>query len=67
MTDVISREAFLEAVKFNDDGLVPVIAQSCATGLSEASSIAISGAPRTSRRSASGSLSKTAEKPSSWR
>jgi phosphoribosyl-AMP cyclohydrolase len=32
MTDVISREAFLKAVKFNDDGLVPVIAQSHASG-----------------------------------
>ena len=32
MTDPISREAFLDAVKFNDDGLVPVIAQSSATG-----------------------------------
>jgi phosphoribosyl-AMP cyclohydrolase len=32
MTDPISRDAFLNAVKFNDDGLVPVIAQSYATG-----------------------------------
>lgn len=32
MTDLISREAFLKAVKFNDDGLVPVIAQSSTTG-----------------------------------
>ena len=32
MTDPISRDAFLDAVKFNDDGLVPVIAQSRATG-----------------------------------
>jgi phosphoribosyl-AMP cyclohydrolase len=32
MTDEISREAFLDAVKFNDDGLVPVIAQSHMTG-----------------------------------
>ncbi len=32
MTDVISQESFLKAVKFNDDGLVPVIAQSCSTG-----------------------------------
>ena len=32
MTDAISREAFLSAVTFNDDGLVPVIAQSHATG-----------------------------------
>jgi len=27
MTDPVSREAFLSAVKFNDDGLVPVIAK----------------------------------------
>jgi phosphoribosyl-AMP cyclohydrolase len=32
MTDPISRDAFLNAVKFNDDGLVPVIAQSRASG-----------------------------------
>ena len=32
MTDPISRDAFLGAVKFNDDGLVPVIAQSHTTG-----------------------------------
>jgi phosphoribosyl-AMP cyclohydrolase len=32
MTDPISRDAFLNAVKFNDDGLVPVIAQSHTTG-----------------------------------
>jgi len=32
MTDPISREAFLNAVTFNKDGLVPVIAQSHATG-----------------------------------
>jgi phosphoribosyl-AMP cyclohydrolase len=32
MTDTISREAFLKAVKFNADGLVPVIAQSGTTG-----------------------------------
>lgn len=32
MTDVINREKFLNAVKFNVDGLVPVIAQSCSTG-----------------------------------
>jgi len=32
MTDEISRESFLKAVKFNADGLVPVIAQSAATG-----------------------------------
>jgi phosphoribosyl-AMP cyclohydrolase len=32
MTDEIDREAFLRAVKFNADGLVPVIAQSATTG-----------------------------------
>jgi len=32
MTDTISREAFLNAVKFNADGLVPAVAQSHATG-----------------------------------
>ncbi|MDE2135027.1 MAG: phosphoribosyl-AMP cyclohydrolase [Alphaproteobacteria bacterium] len=32
MTDPVTREAFLNAVKFNDDGLVPVVAQSHATG-----------------------------------
>ena len=32
MTETISREDFLKAVKFNDDGLVPVIAQSHTTG-----------------------------------
>ena len=32
MTDEISRQAFLDAVKFNADGLVPAIAQSSATG-----------------------------------
>ena len=32
MTDPISRDAFLNAVKFNDDGLVPVIAQSHTSG-----------------------------------
>lgn len=32
MTDIVSRESFLNAVKFNDDGLVPVIAQSHSTG-----------------------------------
>ena len=32
MTEPISRDAFLNAVKFNDDELVPVIAQSHATG-----------------------------------
>lgn len=33
MTDEIERDAFLKAVKFNADGLVPVIAQSAATGV----------------------------------
>ena len=33
MTDPISRDAFLNAVKFNDEGLVPVIAQSHAARL----------------------------------
>jgi len=32
MTDTILTDAFLAAVKYNDDGLVPVIAQSFATG-----------------------------------
>ena len=32
MTAPVSREVFLSAVKFNDDGLVPVIAQSHTTG-----------------------------------
>ena len=32
MTDAISREAFLNAVRFNAEGLVPVIAQNHATG-----------------------------------
>lgn len=32
MTDLLTREAFVSAVKFNDDGLVPAIAQSAATG-----------------------------------
>lgn len=32
MTDVISQETFIAAVKFNEDGLVPVIAQSHQTG-----------------------------------
>ena len=32
MTDMIDREKFLAAVKFNADGLVPVIAQSSTTG-----------------------------------
>lgn len=33
MTDVINREKFLNAVKFNADGLVPVIAQSSSSGV----------------------------------
>ena len=32
MTDALSRESFLNAVTFNADGLVPVIAQRHATG-----------------------------------
>ena len=32
MTDILSPTAFVAAVKFNDDGLVPVIAQSKETG-----------------------------------
>ena len=32
MTDPISREAFLSAVKFDEKGLVPVIAQNHASG-----------------------------------
>jgi phosphoribosyl-AMP cyclohydrolase len=32
VTDLLTREAFVGAVAFNDDGLVPVIAQSAATG-----------------------------------
>ena len=32
MTDTLSHAAFLEAVQFNEKGLVPVIAQSHATG-----------------------------------
>ena len=32
MTDPVSREVFLSALKFNDDGLVPVIAQSHTSG-----------------------------------
>ncbi len=32
MTDVLTRDAFVDAVAFNEDGLVPVIAQSAATG-----------------------------------
>ena len=32
MTDLLTREAFIAEVKFNADGLVPVIAQSIETG-----------------------------------
>jgi phosphoribosyl-AMP cyclohydrolase len=32
MTDIISRTAFLNAVTYSPDGLVPAIAQSAATG-----------------------------------
>jgi phosphoribosyl-AMP cyclohydrolase len=32
MTGVLARDAFVDAVSFNEDGLVPVIAQSAATG-----------------------------------
>jgi phosphoribosyl-AMP cyclohydrolase len=32
VTDILSQAAFLKAVKFNEEGLVPVIAQSAATG-----------------------------------
>ena len=32
MTDLLSREAFVNSVVFNEDGLVPAIAQSAATG-----------------------------------
>jgi phosphoribosyl-AMP cyclohydrolase len=32
VTDLLTRDAFIDAVKFNDDGLVPVIAQSAPTG-----------------------------------
>jgi phosphoribosyl-AMP cyclohydrolase len=32
VTDLLSREAFVNAVAFNDDGLVPAIAQSVETG-----------------------------------
>jgi phosphoribosyl-AMP cyclohydrolase len=32
VTDLLSREAFVNSVAFNEDGLVPVIAQSAATG-----------------------------------
>jgi phosphoribosyl-AMP cyclohydrolase len=32
MTDLLTRDAFVNAVAFNGDGLVPAIAQSAATG-----------------------------------
>jgi phosphoribosyl-AMP cyclohydrolase len=32
MTDTLTREGFLNEVRYGDDGLVPVIAQSAATG-----------------------------------
>jgi phosphoribosyl-AMP cyclohydrolase len=32
VTDILTREAFVNAVCFNNDGLVPVIAQSAETG-----------------------------------
>jgi phosphoribosyl-AMP cyclohydrolase len=32
MSELLSREAFVNAVSFNEDGLVPAIAQSAATG-----------------------------------
>lgn len=32
MSELLAREAFVNAVAFNEDGLVPVIAQSAATG-----------------------------------
>jgi phosphoribosyl-AMP cyclohydrolase len=32
VTDLLSRAAFLDAVKFDDNGLVPAIAQSAETG-----------------------------------
>jgi len=32
VTDLLTREAFVNSVVFNEDGLVPVIAQSAATG-----------------------------------
>ena len=32
MSELLAREAFVNAVAFNDDGLVPVVAQSAATG-----------------------------------
>jgi phosphoribosyl-AMP cyclohydrolase len=33
VTDLLSREAFVNSVAFNENGLVPVIAQSAATGV----------------------------------
>jgi len=32
VSELLAREAFVNAVAFNDDGLVPVVAQSAATG-----------------------------------
>jgi phosphoribosyl-AMP cyclohydrolase len=32
VSDLLTREAFVNSVAFNEDGLVPVIAQSAATG-----------------------------------
>ena len=32
MSELLTREAFVNSVSFNEDGLVPVIAQSAATG-----------------------------------
>jgi phosphoribosyl-AMP cyclohydrolase len=32
VTDVLTRETFVDAVAFNEEGLVPVVAQSAATG-----------------------------------
>lgn len=32
MSDLLTREAFVNSVAFNEDGLVPVITQSAATG-----------------------------------
>jgi phosphoribosyl-AMP cyclohydrolase len=32
VSDLLTREAFVNAVAFNEDGLVPVVAQSAATG-----------------------------------
>jgi len=32
VTDLLSREAFIASVKFDDGGLVPAVAQSAATG-----------------------------------